>query len=77
MVPKKILWYAAEFAENWRDAQSYGWQWSRPRHDWQTLIARKDAEICGAHRLYEQLLTSRGVAILRGRGHVTGRTPSR
>ena len=71
-VPKKLLWYAAEFAEQWRDAQSYGWQVEPPRHDWQALIARKDAEIARLNRVYEQLLTARGVTILRGRGHVTG-----
>ncbi len=71
-VPKKLLWYAAEFGELWRDAQSYGWKIEPPRHDWPALIARKDAEIARLNRVYEQLLTSRGVTILRGRGRVTG-----
>jgi glutathione reductase (NADPH) len=71
-VPKKLLWYAAEFADQWRDARSYGWQVEPPRHDWRALIARKDAEIARLNRIYEQLLTSRGVTIVRGRGRVTG-----
>ncbi len=71
-VPKKLLWYAAEFAELWRDAQSYGWRIDPPRHDWPSLIARKDAEIARLNRIYEQLLAGRGVAIARGRGQVVG-----
>lgn len=71
-VPKKLLWYAAEFAELWRDARSYGWHVDPPTHDWPALIARKDAEIARLNRIYEQLLTARGVTILRGHGHVVG-----
>ena len=71
-VPKKLLWYAAEFAEQWRDARSYGWQVEPPRHDWPALIARKDVEIARLNRVYEQILTARGVTIARGRGLVTG-----
>lgn len=71
-VPKKLLWYAAEFAELWRDAQSYGWRVDPPSHDWPALIARKDTEIARLNRIYEQILTSRGVTIARGRGKVTG-----
>jgi glutathione reductase (NADPH) len=71
-VPKKLLWYAAEFAEQWRDAQSYGWQVAPPRHDWPALIARKDVEIARLNQVYERLLVARGVTILRGRGRVTG-----
>ncbi|HKE19167.1 MAG TPA: FAD-dependent oxidoreductase, partial [Kofleriaceae bacterium] len=71
-VPKKLLWYAAEFAELWRDAQSYGWQVEPPRHDWSRLIARKDAEIARLNRVYEQLLSASRVTIVRGSGTVTG-----
>jgi glutathione reductase (NADPH) len=71
-VPKKLLWYAAEFAELWRDAQSYGWQVEAPRHDWPALIARKDQEIARLNGIYEQLLVGRGVVIERGLGRVIG-----
>ena len=71
-VPKKLLWYAAEFAESWRDAQSYGWHVEAPRHDWAALIARKDQEIARLNGIYEQLLVSRGVTIERGLGRVVG-----
>ncbi len=71
-VPKKLLWYAAEFAELWRDAQGYGWHVEPPRHDWATLIARKDREIARLNGIYEQILVSRGVTIERGLGRVVG-----
>ncbi len=71
-IPKKLLWYAAEFAEQWRDARSYGWHIEAPRHDWPALIARKDIEIARLNRVYEGLLSARGVTIVSGRGRVTG-----
>lgn len=71
-VPKKLLWYAAEFTELWRDAVSYGWHVEPPRHDWAALIARKDQEIARLNRIYEQILTGRGVEIARGCGRVIG-----
>lgn len=69
-VPKKLLWYAAEFAELWRDARSYGWHVEPPRHDWAALIARKDQEIARLNGIYQQLLVSRDVVIERGFGRV-------
>jgi glutathione reductase (NADPH) len=71
-VPKKLLWYAAEFAELWRDARSYGWRINPPEHDWPALIARKDEEIARLNQVYERLLTASGVTILRGHGRLVG-----
>src|SRR3954467_11110437 len=44
-VPKKLLVYAARFADDFEDAAGYGWTLGEPVFDWPTLIANKDREI--------------------------------
>ena len=44
-IPKKLLVYASQFAENIQDAAGYGWNFGECRFDWPTLIANKDREI--------------------------------
>ena len=45
-IPKKLMVYASQFAENFLDAPGYGWTIpGKPSFDWQTFIANKDKEI--------------------------------
>src|SRR5262249_32499623 len=44
-VPKKLLVYAARFADEFEDAAGYGWTVREPTFDWATLIGNKDREI--------------------------------
>src|ERR1700716_1637414 len=44
-VPKKLLVYAARFADDFEDAAGYGWTLDEPTFDWSKLIANKDREI--------------------------------
>ncbi|MBK9644882.1 MAG: glutathione-disulfide reductase [Deltaproteobacteria bacterium] len=71
-VPKKLMVYAAHFAEEWRDAQHYGWDVQEPTHDWAKLIRRKDQEIARLNATYERMLVNAGVTILRGTARVVG-----
>lgn len=71
-IPKKLLVYGAHFADECRDARDYGWQVQTPSHDWATLIERKNQEIARLNGVYQTLLESRGVTILRGRGVLAG-----
>src|SRR5947207_14368270 len=41
-VPKKLLVYAARFADDFQDAAAYGWTLESPVFAWQELIANKD-----------------------------------
>jgi len=66
-IPKKLLSYAAHLRDDLRDAASYGWSLDAPRFDWPTLIANKDKEIARLNAVYERLLATAGVEILRGR----------
>lgn len=65
-VPKKLLSYGAHFSEEVEDARGYGWSVEPPTHDWATLIARQDRELTRLHGIYQRLLDSRGVQVLRG-----------
>ncbi len=40
-IPKKLLVYAAEFAEDFEDAVGFGWTVGERRIDWRSLVRRK------------------------------------
>src|ERR1700682_6003456 len=51
-VPKKLLVYAARYADEFEDAAGYGWTVPKPSFDWATLIANKDREIARLELAY-------------------------
>jgi len=69
-IPKKLFAYAAHYREDFEVAKSFGWTLGEPRFDWQTLLANKDREIARLNGVYENLLATAGVAILRARATV-------
>ena len=69
-VPKKFLVYASHFAEDFHDAESYGWQTGEREFDWTKLIANKDTEIDRLNGIYIKLLKNAGVEILEGHGKI-------
>ncbi len=71
-VPKKLLSYAAHFAEEFEDAAGFGWTVGETRFDWATLIANKDREIGRLEGIYKSLLDGSGVDLQEGRGRLTG-----
>jgi glutathione reductase (NADPH) len=66
-IPKKLLVYAAHFREDFEDAAGFGWTVGERAVDWRTLIANKDTEIGRLNGVYQKLLESSGVDIIRGR----------
>src|SRR5210317_983698 len=71
-VPKKLLVYAAHFAEDFEDAQGYGWELGTARFSWPRLIRAKDAEIDRLNQVYLDLLSNAGVTLYQQRGTLTG-----
>jgi glutathione reductase (NADPH) len=72
-VPKKLFGYGAHFAEDFEQAQGYGWQTAgETRFDWPTLVANKDKEIARLNGIYRNLLVNSGVTLLEGHGRITG-----
>src|SRR5882762_3363670 len=62
-VPKKLLVYAARFADDFEDAAGYGWTVNEPVFDWRRLIANKDREIARLELAYTSNLERAKVAI--------------
>lgn len=67
-VPKKLFVYASHLPEELEDGRGFGWSHSGDlRLDWKTLVSNKNAEISRLNGIYDQLLTSSGAEIIRGR----------
>ena len=66
-IPKKLLVYASQFAENIKDAAGYGWSLGDATFDWPTLIANKDREIARLEGLYTKNVEAAGVTIFSDR----------
>ncbi|MYD97683.1 MAG: glutathione-disulfide reductase [Gammaproteobacteria bacterium] len=71
-VPKKLFVYGSHFAEDFEDAEAYGWQAGDPKFHWPTLRDNKSREIERLNGVYEGLLTDAGVEILAERAVLTG-----
>jgi glutathione reductase (NADPH) len=66
-VPKKLLVYAARFADDFEDAAGYGWTLDEPTFDWSKLIANKDREIARLELAYTSALERANVKIVASR----------
>jgi glutathione reductase (NADPH) len=66
-VPKKLLVYAARFADEFEDAAGYGWSVAKPTFHWPTLIANKDREIARLEAAYTTTLERYKVALVKSR----------
>jgi len=65
-VPKKVMWYAAHYAQELKHAADYGYDVSVKGHDWAALKSRRDAYIVRLNNIYETNLDKRGVAYIAG-----------
>jgi glutathione reductase (NADPH) len=63
-VPKKLLVYAGRFADDFHDAEGFGWTVSGATFDWATLIRNKDREIDRLEDIYRTNLGKAGVEIV-------------
>jgi len=66
-VPKKLLVYAARFADDFEDAAGYGWTLEQPVFEWKELIANKDREIARLELAYTTALERAGVKLVKSR----------
>jgi glutathione reductase (NADPH) len=66
-VPKKLLVYAARFADEFQDAAGYGWTVPTWSFDWSKLIANKDREITRLELAYATTLERSKVEIAKTR----------
>jgi glutathione reductase (NADPH) len=69
-IPKKLLVYASHFADDFRDAESYGWTTAGNRFDWAKLIANKNKEIQRLNGIYRKVLVDAGVKVIEDHAEV-------
>lgn len=65
-VPKKLLVYGAQFADEFEHAEGFGWTPGQASFSWPTLIANKNREIERLNGIYRKLLVGSGVSLLEG-----------
>lgn len=65
-VPKKLLVYAAHFAEDFEDAAGFGWTVGGAAFSWPLLIKNKNREIERLSKVYAGLLASAGIDVIEG-----------
>ncbi|MES1197497.1 MAG: glutathione-disulfide reductase [Pseudomonadota bacterium] len=66
-VPKKLLVYASEFSQAFRDAKGFGWTVEWARFDWPTLRENVQDEVARLSGLYRRNLEKAGVGIYEDR----------
>ena len=71
-VPKKLMVYASRFADDFDDAEGYGWTVGPTSFDWAKLIAAKDKEIARLSAIYRANLDKAGVQFVQSRAVVEG-----
>lgn len=65
-VPKKLMMFAASYADHFKDAEGFGWHAKDTTFSWDRFLARKNAEIHRLNLAYEALLKSAGVTLMHG-----------
>ncbi|KAF5482331.1 hypothetical protein F2P56_002911, partial [Juglans regia] len=70
-VPKKLLVYASKFSHEFEESHGFGWKYeAEPKHDWNTLMANKNAELQRLTGIYKNILKNAGVTLIEGRGKI-------
>lgn len=65
-VPKKLLMYAAQLGDAFREARGYGWAVETPAFEMPRWAAAKAAETTRLEGIYRQLLAGSGVTLIEG-----------
>ncbi|MEO8645322.1 glutathione-disulfide reductase [Pseudomonas sp.] len=70
-VPKKLLVYGSHFADDFEQAEGFGWTAGKAQFDWEKLISNKNREIERLNGIYRKLLINSGVTLLEGHARLT------
>lgn len=68
-VPKKVMWFAAEYAKALEDARDYGFGLTIEGFDWGALKVRRDTYIQGINDWYLTYLADSEITYLSGHAH--------
>ena len=69
-VPKKLMMYAAQFADAFADARGYGWSLVPPDFDLAALVQAKNAETARLESIYRNMLSTAGVTLFSGQARL-------
>ena len=69
-IPKKLMSYASHFSDDFRDAESYGWDVQVNQFSWSRLLENKNREIRRLNSVYGGLLEKANVHLIRGFGQL-------
>lgn len=70
-VPKKLLSYGGEYANEFKAAEGYGWTLNgTPTHDWGKFMATKRKELKRLNDIHSNMLDKAGVKMIEGRGKI-------
>ncbi|NQZ30407.1 MAG: glutathione-disulfide reductase [Oceanospirillaceae bacterium] len=67
-VPKKLFVYSSHYADDFQEAQGFGWSVGETRFDWPTLRDNKTKEIERLNGIYKNMLVNSGCTLITGRG---------
>lgn len=70
-VPKKLLVYGSHFADDFEQAEGFGWTAGKAQFDWEKLISNKNREIERLNGIYRKLLINSGVTLLEGHARLS------
>ena len=65
-IPKKLLAYAAHYAEDLEDARGFGWSIEGASFSWPALIANKNREIARLSAVYTDGFAKVGITVIEG-----------
>ncbi len=71
-VPKKAMWYAAEWAEAQAMAKAVGFDVEPGKLDWPAFVARREAYVLRARTSYASRLAKLGIEVVPELAHFTG-----
>lgn len=71
-IPKKLLVYASEYAQGFKDAVGFGWTVEWARFDWATLRDNVQDEVTRLSGIYQANLSKAGVEIIPDRAEIVG-----
>jgi glutathione reductase (NADPH) len=66
-VPKKLLVYASRFADEFEDAEGFGWTVPQPTFHWPSLVANVEREVSRLEAAYTNTLDRFKVALVKSR----------
>ena len=70
-IPKKLMLVGSELPSHIKYFSDYGWSVDSPSLNWSAQKAARDKELSRLENIYENLLSKKGVTVLKGHGKIT------